>query len=78
MYIVYILRDSSKKLYKGFTKDLEKRLKDHKYGRTKTTKSMKDLRVVYIEKYDSLNEAINRERYLKTASGRRFIKNLGL
>ncbi|MBL8029690.1 MAG: GIY-YIG nuclease family protein [Candidatus Doudnabacteria bacterium] len=34
MYTVYVLRDKDGKLYKGMTKDLERRLKEHKYGHT--------------------------------------------
>jgi hypothetical protein len=35
---------------------------------------MKNIQVVYIEKYDNLRDARNREKYLKTAAGRRFVK----
>ncbi len=70
--IVYVLRDSNEKLYKGLTSDLDRRLKEHKRGHTQTTKRMRDLEVVYIEKYDSFEDTRARELYFKTAAGRRF------
>jgi predicted GIY-YIG superfamily endonuclease len=56
------------------TSKLDRRLQEHKSGHTQTTRGMKDLVVVYTEKYDSFDEARARELYLKTAAGRRFLK----
>ena len=79
MYNVYILKDDDNKLYKGLTGDLSRRLSEHRRGKTKTTRRMNNLRLVYVEEYENLNEARKREKYFKTAAGRRFIKNkLGL
>ena len=36
---------------------------------------MNGLEIVYIEKYDTFLKARKRELYLKSAAGRRFIKN---
>ena len=36
---------------------------------------MIDLKVVYTEEYDILEQARKRELYLKSAAGRRFLKN---
>ena len=57
------------------TNDLERRLAEHKRGKTKTTSKMNNLKVVYTEEYDTLKEARKREIYFKTAAGRRFLKN---
>ena len=73
-FTVYILKDVDGKIYKGATSNLEKRLKDHRSGGTKTTRRMKDFEVVYFEEYDSWIEARKREKYLKSAAGRRFLK----
>lgn len=64
-----------KKLYKGLTKDLERRLDEHIKGKTRSTKGMKDIRVVYTENCDTLLDARKREVYLKSAAGRRFLKD---
>ncbi len=74
MYTVYVLQDDSGKLYKGMTSDLNRRFAEHSRGKTKTTSKMKDIFVVYTEEYVTRLEARAREKYLKTAAGRRFLK----
>ena len=54
------------------TNNLERRLKEHKRGKTKTTKKMQGIKLIYTEKYITFLEARNREKYLKTATGRKF------
>jgi putative endonuclease len=76
MYIVYVLQDKEGKYYKGFTNNLARRFSEHKSGQTKSTKDMCDLKIVYTEEYKTLSEARAREVYLKTASGRRFLKKI--
>ena len=73
-YTVYVLQDNEGKLYKGYSNNLTRRLREHRSGHTKTTSKMRDLRVVYTEEYDNLNSALRREKYLKSAAGRRFLK----
>lgn len=75
MYTVYVLQDKNGKHYKGVTNDLNRRLKEHRSGQTITTSKMgKDMRVVYKEDYPTFEEARKREKYLKSAAGRRFLK----
>ena len=76
MYTVYVLRDEDGKLYKGMTNDLVRRLKEHRAGKTRTTSRMKNFNVVYTESFENSIDARNRELYLKTAAGRRFIKKM--
>ena len=76
MYTVYILQDRTGRLYKGMTNDLERRLAEHRRGHTKTTSSMEEIEVVYQELFKDFADARARERYLKTAAGRRFLKKL--
>ena len=74
MYTVYVLRDRDGRFYKGLTSDLTRRLREHKSGSTITTSRMRELKVVYSEKYKTFEEAHAREKYLKTSAGRRFLK----
>ena len=74
MFIVYVLKDKNGKLYKGLTNDLDRRLREHKSGKTQTTSKMSDFEVVYKEEYKTFEEARKRELYFKTAAGRRFLK----
>lgn len=61
-------------LYKGVTNNTDRRLKEHLRGKTKTTKRMKNIQLVYQEKYDNFEDARKRELYLKSAVGRRYLK----
>ncbi len=66
---IYILSNNSKTLYVGVTSDLIKRIYEHKNNITKgfTTKyNIKSL--VYYEIFDSIEDAITREKQLKAGS----------
>jgi len=76
MYKVYVLKDSSGKFYKGMTNDLERRIREHRRGKTITTSHMNDLKVVYTESFPSFIEARRRELYFKSAVGRKFLKKV--
>lgn len=77
MFVVYILKSSvAKKSYVGFTGDLHRRVQEHNNGKHFYTKRYAPWEVIYTEKYDTLTEAVLREKYLKTASGRRFLKKI--
>ena len=74
MFTVYVLKDNKGKFYKGLTSDLKRRLREHHLGHTVTTSKMANLKVVYTEEYLTFEEARLREKYFKTAAGRRFLK----
>jgi putative endonuclease len=75
-FTTYVLRDTNGKLYKGCTNDIVRRLREHRVGKTRTTKYMLDVQVVYKEEYSSIEEARSRELYLKSAAGRRFLQKI--
>lgn len=60
--------------YVGRTKDLEQRLEDHARGKVPSTCHRRPLVFVYAEMSNSAIDAIKREKYLKTAWGKRYIK----
>jgi len=74
MFTVYILQDKQGKMYKGMTSDLSKRLVGHEAGNTRSTRNMKDIEVIYQETFETSEEARKREKYFKSAAGRRFLK----
>ncbi|MCX6765431.1 MAG: GIY-YIG nuclease family protein [Candidatus Moranbacteria bacterium] len=76
MYTVYVLQDKEGKFYKGVTNNIKRRLYEHKQGKTKTTRKMDELKIVYTEKYKNFKEVRRREVYFKTAAGRRFLKKI--
>ena len=75
-FFVYVLQnDVTGRLYKGQTQDLEKRLKEHSWSQTKTTSiNSKCWKLIYYETCDSRTAALKREKYFKSAAGRRFLK----
>lgn len=75
MHIVYILYSKRyKRKYIGVTSNLDKRLKEHNSGYTKSTKPFIPWVIVHIEEFHTFKEARHREKYFKSAAGRRFIK----
>jgi putative endonuclease len=75
-YYVYVLQ--SKKdgnNYVGYTNDLKRRILEHEKGEVKSTKNRRPLHLIYWEGCLNQNDATSREKYLKTAWGKRYIKN---
>src|SRR3989344_6427662 len=64
-YAVYILLCDQKTFYVGITKDLEKRLKEHKNKQSFFTKKFSELSLVYREEYLDRKSAELREEQLK-------------
>lgn len=76
MYYTYILKSKKDKLfYTGYTKDLKSRLKEHSSGKVFSTKNRLPVELVYYEACLNQQDATHREKYLKTAWGKRFIKS---
>lgn len=76
MFYAYVIKSkNSDHFYKGYCEHLEKRLEEHNSGKTKSNKAYLPFEIVYFEKFDDRDSAINREKYFKTASGRRYLKN---
>jgi putative endonuclease len=74
MYYVYVLKSiSSGRFYKGFCSDLSIRLNEHNAGKTKSTKPFIPWKIVYFEEFESQYVAIRREKYFKSAAGRKFL-----
>lgn len=73
MYYVYILKTKTG-FYTGCTNDLKDRIKRHQSGQVQTTKNILP---VSLEMYFALKDkykAFEFEKYLKSGSGRSFIK----
>jgi len=76
MYYTYVLQsEKDQKFYTGSTKDLKQRLKEHNSGRMPATRNRGPLKLIYCEICINGKDAREREMYLKTAWGKRYIKN---
>ena len=72
---VYVLRSlHDGRFYVGLTRDLRVRLKAHIEGQVPSTKNRLPLELVYWEGCLNESDAAQREKYLKTAWGKRYIK----
>jgi predicted GIY-YIG superfamily endonuclease len=72
---VYVLRCDDGSFYKGFTDDLPKRWRRHLAGNgTKWTKQHPPVELFYWEEHWSEASAVERERYLKSGSGREWFQ----
>ncbi|KKQ27795.1 MAG: Excinuclease ABC subunit C [Candidatus Magasanikbacteria bacterium GW2011_GWC2_37_14] len=77
MHYVYILKSvKSGKLYKGFTNDLKRRIKEHNLGNSEFTSNNGPWKLVYYEAFLSKKDAQQEEIFLKTGKGRERIKYL--
>ena len=75
MYSIYVLKSSKdNKFYIGCTSNLSKRLLYHNKGRVKSTKSRRPLELIFKEEYFDKYQAFNKEKYYKTAIGKRELK----
>jgi len=73
VYILFSLKD--KKLYTGSTADLKERLSRHNRGLVAATKNRRPLKLIYYEACLNRKDSMRRELYLKTAWGKRYLKN---
>jgi putative endonuclease len=75
-YVYVIENDFDLSWYIGFTLDLRRRLQDHNHGKSMyTSKKKGGWRIIYGECYLSKTDALSREKFLKSGSGRKFLKN---
>jgi len=75
MFFPYVIKSIQHDFYyKGHRADLEQRLHEHNIGLTKSIKAFIPFRIVYFETFNSRMEAIKREKYFKSAAGRRLLK----
>ncbi len=74
-YTAYILISRvARKTYVGHTNDLERRLEEHNRGKSLFSKRYKPWEFIYKENFNNETDAIRKEKYLKSAAGRRWIK----
>ena len=69
-YYVYVLRSlRDGKLYTGVTSDLDRRVREHNSGKTKSLRGRRPLALAYWEQHPTKVQALARERYFKTPEG---------
>jgi len=70
-YYVYILRSlATQKIYIGFTRNLKNRFTTHNKGLSDYTSRQSPWRLIYAEAYINKEDALKREKFLKSGRGR--------
>ncbi len=76
-YTVYALKsDVDARIYVGFTTNVDKRLKEHNSGKTKSTKGYRPWKVIYTESCETRIEARELEKYYKSGIGKEKLKKM--
>ena len=74
MYYVYVLiSELDGKKYTGYTSNLSVRIEAHNQGKVPSTKSRRPLKLIYMEGCLSQDDALKREKYLKTHYGKMYL-----
>lgn len=77
MHGVYILYSRKKKeFYVGFSKSIKRRVSEHQKGQNKSTKNKQELKCIGYEVFANKQDAMERERYLKTGWGRAHLRKM--
>ncbi len=74
-YTYVLLSGKDQKTYIGWTIDLKNRLAKHTAGEVAATKNRRPLKLIYYEACINKEQAIIREKQLKTGYGRKYIKH---
>jgi putative endonuclease len=78
-YFVYVIKSEEGYYYTGMTENVERRLSEHN---TKTkpfwTKRGTNWEVIYLEEFEGREEAMKRERWMKSGHGKKLLKEKGL
>ena len=73
---VYILKGERGKRYVGITNDLDRRLSEHRAGKTKGGQVIGTFTLLHTERFPDYGSARKREKYLKSGCGRAWLDDL--
>lgn len=74
MHYVYILKCADNRTYTGCSDDLKARIERHQSGYVQATKERLPVKLIFYASFLDKYIAFNFEKYLKTGSGRAFLK----
>jgi len=65
---------NDRKFYTGYAKDLKLRFEQHNKGLVESTKDRIPFKLIYYEACLNQDDAVRREKYLKSYHGKMFLK----
>ncbi len=71
MFYVYILQsmEHAEQIYTGFTENLKERIEDHNGWKSPHTNKFRPWKILYYSAFETKQNALDFEKYLKTSSG---------
>ncbi len=75
-YIYFLINEFKNKTYTGFTRDLNKRIKEHHNKKVRSTRNFGNFSRFILEEVENLAQARIREKYWKSCAGRKKLKKL--
>ncbi|MCX8019119.1 MAG: GIY-YIG nuclease family protein [Chitinophagaceae bacterium] len=72
VYVIESLADTT--WYVGMARDVNNRLKEHNKGKNRFTKGHRPWKIIYTEAFPDWKSARQKEKYLKTAAGKKWLK----
>ena len=76
MFYTYVIRSKKDhRWYTGMTDSIRKRFRDHSEGNVRSTKGRGPFEMIYCEGCLNKTDALEREKYLKSGMGKRYLKN---
>jgi len=72
VYVLYSLKDLQ--FYIGYTGNFKRRMEEHAEGRSQSTACRRPFVCLFVEYYLSKADALRREKYFKTAGGKRVLR----
>ena len=76
MAYCYVLKCRSGPYYIGSTKNIVKRLNDHKFGRVKFTKNKRPLTLIFAKEFQNYKLALGFEKKVKSWKKRKSIEKM--
>ncbi len=74
---VYIIKGENGRHYTGITNDLDRRIREHRGGQSRSTRKYGKIDIVWIQGYESREEARKIEVKIKSQGAGRWLKTYG-
>ena len=74
-YTYVLLSKKDQKFYTGFTENLKLRFEQHNKGLVESTRDRIPFELIYFEACLNREDAIRREKYLKSFHGKMYLRN---
>jgi putative endonuclease len=75
-YVYILLNEAETRTYTGVADDVNNQLVIHNAGRVKASQPYRPYKIIHIESFKTLSEARQKEKFYKSTTGRRRLKEM--